>query len=241
MKIAFISDIHGNSWALKAVLSDITRKGITGVFDLGDSLYGPLDPQGTFELLRRENIKSIRGNQDRDIIVSSGNEAANPTLKYTLQVLDQGAINWLADLESTRSVANKVFLCHGTPEKDDEYLIERLWPGHVGIKDFDSLFSYIKNIKEEIIVCGHSHCPRLVELPDKILINPGSVGLPAYSDDQPLPHRMESFSPRARYCVLDLKRNYTFEHIAVPYDFETAARTAEKITAPTGPDGCARE
>ena len=57
MKIAFLSDIHGNSWALKAVLNDIKQRGITEIYDLGDSLYGPLDPKGTFHLLLDWNIK----------------------------------------------------------------------------------------------------------------------------------------------------------------------------------------
>ena len=67
MKIAAISDIHGNSWALRAVLDDIKQKGITEIFDLGDSLYGPLDPKGTYHLLTDRKIESICGNQDREI------------------------------------------------------------------------------------------------------------------------------------------------------------------------------
>ncbi len=129
-------------------------------------------------------------------------------------------------------INNKVFLCHGTPEKDNEYLIEDLFPGYVGIKDFDNLFAYIKRIKEDIIICGHSHCPRLVEVHNKVLINPGSVGLPAYTDNQPVPHRMENFSPKARYCILDLKNGCNVEQIAVSYDHESAARQAENNNRP---------
>jgi len=232
MKIAFISDIHGNSWALRAVLADIKARSISEVYDLGDSLYGPLDPQGTFELICMNGIKSICGNQDRDIIQPENGDAANPTLKYTREVLNQEAKNWLAELKMTRTINNKVFLCHGTPERDNEYLIEDLYPGFVGIKDFDNLFAYIKRIKEDIIICGHSHCPRLVEVHNKILLNPGSVGLPAYSDDQPVPHRMENFSPKARYCIVDLKNGCNVEQIAVSYDHESAARQAENNNRP---------
>ncbi len=84
MKLAFISDIHGNSWALRSVLADIKTKSISEIYDLGDSLYGPLDPQGTFEIILKNGITSIRGNQDRDIIQSVNCEYTNPTLKYTL-------------------------------------------------------------------------------------------------------------------------------------------------------------
>ncbi|SDD65802.1 Calcineurin-like phosphoesterase superfamily domain-containing protein [Priestia aryabhattai B8W22] len=62
-KIAIISDIHGNSLALEAVLSDISRRGINTIFNLGDSLYGPLDPLGTFKLLmeHEHDITHIMG------------------------------------------------------------------------------------------------------------------------------------------------------------------------------------
>jgi putative phosphoesterase len=228
MKIAITADIHGNSWALRSVLADIKAKSITEIYDLGDSLYGPLDPQGTFELICMNGIKSIRGNQDRDIIQSVNGEFANPTLKYISQVLSQEAKTWLAELKMIRTIDQKVFLCHGTPQQDNEYLIEQLYPERVGIKDFDILFPYISMIKERIIVCGHSHCPRLLELHNKMIINPGSVGLPAYSDDRPVPHRMENFSPKARYCILDLNNGCDVGHIAVSYDHETAAGQAEK-------------
>jgi predicted phosphodiesterase len=49
-KIALLSDIHGNSWAFREVLTDIKNRGIETIINLGDSLYGPLDPKGTFEL-----------------------------------------------------------------------------------------------------------------------------------------------------------------------------------------------
>jgi predicted phosphodiesterase len=64
-KIDVISDIHNNSWALKSTLNDIENKNVDVIFNLGDSLYGPLDPIGTYNLIIENNIKCISGNEDR--------------------------------------------------------------------------------------------------------------------------------------------------------------------------------
>lgn len=58
-KIAVLSDIHGNSWALEEVIKDIEKRGIKNIIDLGDSIYGPLDPMGTYKLLTQNKINSI--------------------------------------------------------------------------------------------------------------------------------------------------------------------------------------
>lgn len=59
----------------------------------------------------------------------------------------------------------------------------------------------LQNIEQKIIVCGHTHIPRVVYLANgKIIINPGSVGLPAYKDELPVMHKMESGTPHAKIC-----------------------------------------
>src|SRR6202030_115383 len=64
---------------------------------------------------------------------------------------------------------------------------------------------------------------------DKMIINPGSVGLPAYEDPSPPAHVSESGSPAARYAVLQLNGDQaSLEHIAIPYDHAAAARRAEE-------------
>ncbi|WP_155837120.1 hypothetical protein [Aneurinibacillus terranovensis] len=82
--------------------------------------------------------------------------------------------------------------------------------------------------RESIILCAHTHIPRTVYLPTgQIIINPGSVGLPAYTDDYPYPHGMESGSLYANYAVLSKKsEQWMIEHISVPYDWRTAAKRA---------------
>ena len=63
--LAVIADIHGNRWALEAVLQDIDRRGIQQIVNLGDHLTGPLDPGGTADLLSTRDMLSICGNDDR--------------------------------------------------------------------------------------------------------------------------------------------------------------------------------
>jgi putative phosphoesterase len=232
MKIAVLSDIHGNSWALKEVLSDIKQRGIKAIYDLGDSLYGPLDPANTFELIKESNIISIRGNQDRKIIENNTFSETIPTLNYVLKVLSIEAINWLSELPFSRIIENAIFACHGTPQSDTEYLIEQLNPGYIDVRDFVSLNNSLSDIKEKIVLCGHSHTPHIIETGTKTIINPGSVGLPAYDDDLPIAHKMQNFSPHTRYCILDLDKKYKIEQVILPYDFEKAATMAERNNRP---------
>ncbi len=66
-KFAVLSDIHSNVWALEAALEDVRKRGVDGIFNLGDILYGPLAPGLTFDLLQAEEVITIKGNQDRQI------------------------------------------------------------------------------------------------------------------------------------------------------------------------------
>ena len=111
--VAFIADIHGNIWALAAVLADIRRRGITRVLDLGDSVYGPLEPELTAHRLACEGIPSLRGNQDRVLLEPPPSEAS-PTLLYTLRSLSPAHLHWLRWHPLVRH-AEDIFCCHGTP------------------------------------------------------------------------------------------------------------------------------
>jgi len=226
MRLAIIADIHGNSWALAAVLEDINKREVSGIYDLGDSLNGSLDPAGTFKLLESNQIESISGNGDRFI---RENNIGNQTYDYVIaEIRSINAMAWLQGLPKTRTVEN-MLLCHGTPFNDSEYLIEKVETGYIAIKSADILENQLAGIAEPVIFCGHSHRPYLVNTNTKKIVNPGSVGLPAYDDDTPLYHKMETYSPMARYCIVNRKNGkFVIEHIAVSYDFEAAAIKAEQ-------------
>src|ERR1035438_6714211 len=109
--IAAVADIHGNRWALEAVLDDIARRGIRTILNLGDNLFGPLDVDGTAELLMRLNLTGVSGNQDREML--SGPHGP-----------------WLHTLPSSLELPG-MMLFHGTPALDDVYLLETVRPGGV--------------------------------------------------------------------------------------------------------------
>lgn len=81
----------------------------------------------------------------------------------------------------------------------------------------------------ELFLCGHSHIAQTRRLPDgSLVVNPGSVGWPAFADDAPYPHVIESGRPHARYAVLERSgQGWTVQQAAVEYDFEAAASLAE--------------
>ena len=80
-----------------------------------------------------------------------------------------------------------------------------------------------------LILCGHTHLPRSARLDDgRLIVNPGSVGLQAYSDDRPFFHLMETGTPHAKYAIVEkIDGNWVSEHISVCYDWESAAAMAE--------------
>ena len=228
MKIAILSDIHGNSWALNEVLKDIKTKGIETIINLGDSLNGPLDPYGTFKLLNENNTLSISGNGDRLILESLDLTSESKTSEYVKTQIDNDVIEWLKKLPF-ELIYNNIYCCHASPDNDTTYLLENLLPGYIAVKEYSEIDNKLKDIKQEIIVCGHSHVSRIVKTKNKTILNAGSVGLPAYDDELPIPHKMENFNSFAKYSIITLTENpVKIEQVAIPYDYEIAAKVAEK-------------
>jgi predicted phosphodiesterase len=229
-QVAVLSDIHGNRWALEAVLNDIKHRGIRDMVNIGDCLYGPLDPAGTAEILVPLNLSTVRGNEDRIITEKSSKFKDSPTLRYVRERLNPEHFQWLETLEMTTVVYGDFFLCHGSPGRDDEYLLEKVLETGVFLRKSNELIEKLSPREQQVFICGHDHLPRTVSLPDgRLIVNPGSVGLPAYTDDFPFPHAMENYTPHARYSIIYRKTNgWLVENIAVPYDWQSAAEVAKK-------------
>ena len=226
-RIAVLSDIHGNRWALEAVLEDIRRRGIERLLNLGDVLYGPLDPRGTGDLLIPSEIPTVLGNEDR-IIVRPDQQERSSTLRFVLRELRKHHLEWLNGFPGSLVVDRTHFLCHGSPESDCNYLLWNVTPSGAHRRPNTAVRNALKDTRVPVVLCGHDHIPFSVRLPTGMLVvNPGSVGLPAYSDDGPYPHVMETGSPHARYALLGQSGGtWNAEHIAVSYDWESAAECA---------------
>lgn len=232
MKFAIISDIHGNSFALESILKDIEKRNVDQVLNLGDILYGPIDPSGTFNLLKNIDAISISGNQDRIILEQIEGKNNFETMNFVLEELNDEALDFLKALPFEYHHDKGVYLCHGSPRRDDEYLVEDLKPGYVDIKTNIEIEKNLKGITEDIIICGHSHKFHIIKTDTKTIINPGSVGLQAYDDDLPIYHKMENHHTNTRYCILNIDNGINVDFISLSYDFESAAKLAKKNLRP---------
>jgi diadenosine tetraphosphatase ApaH/serine/threonine PP2A family protein phosphatase len=232
-RIGIIADIHANLWALEAVLSDASRRGITDFVDLGDVLYGPLEPLRTYERLRTVNLLAgVQGNQDRLIYNASADTlTTNPTLAFVVDELGAEPIEWLRQLPKTAVFEDDLFLFHGTPASDVTYLLEDVSSGRPLLHASAEIKRLLGDVRQPVALCGHTHIPRLVQLPHgPLILNPGSVGLPAYDDDKPVPHFMETYSPHAQYAILEKRPtgwDVSFHRVA--YDHGAAAAAARKL------------
>src|SRR6185437_10271724 len=193
-RFAVIADVHGNRWALEAVLEDIARRGVRDIVNAGDHLWGPLDPEGTADLLIRLALPSVSGNQDRELLRDSSLSETNRA--------------WLASLPLQLKLDNNTLMFHGTPTRDNIYLLETVHAdGSVTLASNEEITERLGDVSESLVLCGHAHIPRIIELPNRTsnrtIVNPGSVGLQAYFDDQPVHHLMETGSPRARYAIVE--------------------------------------
>jgi predicted phosphodiesterase len=226
-RFAVISDVHGNRWALEAVLDDIDQQGIAAVINLGDLLYGPLDPLATADILVERGYPTVRGNEDR--IITDRDVSISDTLAFVRKQLRSAHIEWLRSLPPV-IVSGDACACHGSPTSDTDYL--RWEVNHAGARrrtaaDVDAS---LDEIESSLILCGHDHVPATMPLPGgRTVVNPGSVGLPAYTDDHPYPHVMETGTPHARYAVVARAEDgWSVSDRSVPYDWEAAAGAAQR-------------
>ncbi|WP_103107938.1 metallophosphoesterase family protein [Brevibacillus reuszeri] len=224
---AVISDIHSNIYALEAVLRDIDSRGIQTIVNLGDTLFGPIDPIATAEkLMGRSEMIHIMGNCDRYLLQE---QMDSITFQHVKPLLTQEMLDWIGAFHKQWAQDDFLF-CHGTPFADDVYMLEEVAPFGSADKSVGTLMVELSSIEQNIIFCGHTHVPKSVWLPDgKLIVNPGSVGLPAYFEETPHPHTMESKSPHAKYVIAaPFNNSWRVEHVYIPYDFEQAAKRAEE-------------
>jgi len=233
LKIAAISDIHGNLGALEAVLADIDRRGVDAMVNLGDTLSGPLFPAECADRLIPLGIPTIRGNHERQLLTLERNQMGESD-RYTAECLRRDHFSWMAQIPESLWIQDEVLLVHGTPDSDVSYFLETVEASGVRQATSTEIRDRAGRTSAALILHGHSHIPRIFELAEgSLIVNPGSVGLPAYRDDLPFPHKMETGSPHARYAILEKRDgSWSAELKAVVYDWEGAAAAAEQRQRP---------
>lgn len=232
MRIAVISDIHGNIEALKMVYQDIISRKVDLIISAGDLVgYGAF-PNEVIEFIKEKNIISVMGNYDDGV----GFERLACGCDYSSQkALELGALslNWTIDSVSDDNkkylrglpkylemeiADKKILIVHGSPRRLNEYLY----------KDSEVLDEVVKELKADILVCGHTHIPYFEDVEGKLIVNAGSVGKPKPEDKN-----ADTFDNRVSYVILELlEDDLKVEILKVEYDFEKMAKAIEKVGLP---------
>jgi putative phosphoesterase len=194
MKTAFISDIHGNHEALKAVLSAIDRLGITRIICAGDVVGYYTQINECCLELRTRHVPTVLGNHDW-YLGGGGfcprSKSVNDCLVYQRKVINAENLAWLRSLP-VRLEEGEVQIVHGGwADPLDEYLAPSS--------------DYLEKLDGKYFVSGHTHVPCIFSHNGKVYCNPGSVGQPRDCD------------PRAAFAVFD---GSEFEIHRVAYEMQ---------------------
>ncbi|MFL1464225.1 metallophosphoesterase family protein [Roseococcus sp. DSY-14] len=232
-RLAILADIHGNLPALEAVLADIAATAPdAALLDLGDSVSGPLWPREVLALLRARAIPSLRGNHDRWVAQSASPGATDA---FARQAVGADGAAWLDALPALRQPAPGLVAFHARPDDDDAYLLEDVRDGALHPARPDVVAARLAGLPPgRLVLCAHSHRAALLALPDgRVVLNPGSVGMPAYADPTPPhPHVSEAGSPHARYALAEVAADgapLRVELRAIAYGWQAAADRAAAL------------
>ncbi len=230
MRIALLSDIHGNLPALEAVVADLRPRGVDTIVNLGDILSGPLLPLETARYLMAQDWPTIAGNHERQLLAITAAKPGGASDRFARECLGETELDWLRALPATLRLNDEVFLCHGTPRRDIEYFLDSQVGERLVLASAEQVTERLGEERSELVCCGHTHIPRVLRSArGQWLVNPGSVGLQAWDDDHPEPHVAEMGSPDARYAIAEkTTQGWRVTSISLPYDHEAAARIAAR-------------
>jgi len=233
MKLAILSDIHGNLEALKQVLADIDRSEVIRIFCLGDIIgYGP-EPDQAISLIRQRKIPTIMGNHELAVLEPQYLEWFNPnardSLEKTITLLSNKAIRYIGKLE-TSMVAFDCRFVHGFPP--DSALT------YLTFVTESELNHTFENMKEKICFLGHTHTLEIINyngnmvnrsplqkgiidlcMENQYIINIGSVGQPRDGNNT------------AKYVIWDTTA-YTLEVRFIPYNIKKVSDKILEIGLP---------
>ena len=217
MRIALLSDVHGNRHALEAVLADIDRQRPDRVYCLGDLVGYGAHPNEVIDLIRARGIPTVLGNYD-DGVGFDRDECGCAYTDPEMRRLGDQSLAWSKaqvtpeNKAFLRSLAphlrlevegKRLLLVHGSPRKINEYVYEDRPPA--------SLERIAQSAEADLLAFGHTHLPYVKPVAGVLLVNDGSVGKPKDGD------------PRAAYAILEIGRQITAAIHRVAYDVAQAA------------------
>lgn len=224
MKIAFLSDIHGNAIALEAVLTDIDKKKVDKVIVLGDICFRGPEPQRALDLVKSLNTDVIKGNADEWVVrgVREGEvptqalDIMNKERDWTLSQLEQPSVNYLNNLPSELRLefgTIKIHAFHATPHS----LFDIVLPNETE----ENLLAKMLVEDVDIYIYAHIHRPYIRFVEGKCVINTGSVGLPFDGLD------------KASYLIIELNdENFQASIVRVGYPVEKVRKQINQSNYP---------
>jgi predicted phosphodiesterase len=172
VRVAVVSDIHGNLPALDAVLAEVDAEGVDAVVCTGDVLGGPFSAD-VFDRLRSVDARVVRGNADR-FVVEGTDELGQDWPAERARLGDErvaAAAAWPLTLELDLDGLGRTLFFHAVPAAD-EPVFTRITPD-------DDVAELIGDVEANLCVCGHTHVQFDRRLPTGLrVVNAGSVGLP---------------------------------------------------------------
>lgn len=213
MKLAVISDIHGNLDSLDVVLASIESCGVRQVVCLGDVAEMGPKPHETLQRLMELKCITIRGNEDEALLNSEAPREYQDDIdrkihdvdKWTAKQLTQADFSFLRSFKPTVSVnlpgSRALLLCHGSPRSNTEGITAE----SPRAEELEKILSGAN--RPFLVACGHTHAQMLrSHLGTTFVFNPGSVGLPFYyrsvADAR---NQVPRFPLRAEWAVLDVE------------------------------------
>jgi putative phosphoesterase len=207
MRVAIISDIHGNCVALDQVLNDLGREPVDRVICLGDAIQGGPQPRQVVERLRELGCAVVMGNADAWLLTGeeTGSESISDERRLTMNAVRDWSLTQLSTadcafiqafqptIQAELEAGRKLLCFHGSPASFDDVMLPDI--------SQEALFKYLGAYDADVMTGGHTHVQFLRRLSSdaRFFFNPGSVGF-AYSPSQP----DEGFQadPWAEYAVL---------------------------------------
>lgn len=220
MRIAVISDIHGNIYALMKVLEEIDDENIDFIMCLGDLVgYGP-HPNEVIALIKKKMIPCLKGNYDASVVDNEYNYIRNTpinsfSLPWTVEELRASNRYYLDNLPLSMTMDfedKKITFVHGSPRKINEYLLQ----------DGENTKEVMDSFDGDVLVCAHTHMPSYKEFGDKLFINGGSVGKPKIGNSN------------ATYVILDIqdKSKVKVKFKETSYEYKRILKDMEMLKFP---------